>query len=162
MATERSDWPLPSQSPRVRVLLYLVEGMILGATTTYLLLLFFGAFLIDIETGSFNPTISGVSLFFLFVFVFFLLRGIAFIDVGRRYARDDPPEYEDWKTTRRWPVVLVVGLLVGGGLLWSSVQLWGWWEVVYLQHGKLLLLGSIFVGVALYLYILHRLGVKIL
>ena len=162
MATDRSGWPLPSESPRVRVLLYLAEGMVVGAATTEILLVFFGSFLIDFETGSFNPRIPGVSVFFLLVFVFFLLRGIAFIDIGRRYARDVPPEYQDWKATRRWSLVLAVGLVVGGGLLGVSVLLWGWWEVVYSQRARLILTVTTLVGFTLNLYIHYRLGVKII
>lgn len=161
MATEGSDWPLPSQSPRVRRLLYLAEGMIIGAATTLFLLEFAGAFLIDIETGSFDSTISVLDVVFLLLFVFFLLRGIAFIVVGRRFSRDNPPEYQDWKETRRWMWVAAVALPIGGILLGVSVLLWGWWAVVFF-HADQLMGGTILVGFILYLYVLHRLGVKII
>lgn len=162
MATESSDWPLPSQSSRVRLLLYLAEGLILGAGLPLILIEFSGAFLVDIDTGSFRPALTVVDAFFLLLVLFFLLRAIAFIDVGRRFSRDDSPEYQDWKETRRWTWVAAVALPVGGVLLGVSVLLWGWWAVVFLEYADLLMLGAILAGFILYLYVFHRLGVKII
>ncbi|WP_158055883.1 hypothetical protein [Halorussus halophilus] len=162
MATERSEWPLPSQSPGVRRLLYLAEGLILGASLPLFLVGFFGAFLIDIETGLFRLNLTIVDVFFLLLVLFFLLRAIAFIDIGRRFSRDAPPEYQDWKETRRWLWVGAVALPVGGVLLGVSVLLWGWWAVVFLQYADLLILGAIIAGFILHLYVFHRLGVKII
>ena len=160
--TDGSDWPLPSQSHRVRTLLYLAEGMIIGAGLALFLLRFSGAFFIDIETGSFNPALSVVGVFFLLFILFILLRGIAFVKLGSRYSREDPPEYQDWKETRRWIWVAVVALPIGGMLFGVSVFLWGWWAVVFLQDADLLMLGTIMVGLFLYMYVLQRIGVKII
>lgn len=159
--TDGSAWPLPSQNSRVRMLLYLAEGMIIGTGVTYVLLAFFGGFLIDIETGSFNPTIPVSGAFILLLTLWFLRRGM-FAILGRRNSRDDPPEYQDWAGTRQWLWVAAVALSVGGMLLGVSVFLWGWWAVVFLEYADLLLLGTIFVGFLLYLSVLQRIGVKII
>jgi hypothetical protein len=82
--------------------------------------------------------------------------------LGRRYSREDPPEYQDWKETRRWIWVGAVALPVGGILFRVSVFLWGWWSVVFLQDADLLMLGTIMVGFVFYLYVLQRIGVKII
>ena len=116
-------------------------------------------FLIDIEAGSFNPSISALDLVFL---LFFLLRGIAFVKVGRRFSREIPPEYQDWKETRQWRWVVVLALLIGGILLGVSVFLWEWWSGVYLYEADLLILGTILVGFFLHLYAFHRIGVEII
>lgn len=160
MATGDSDWPLPSQSHRVRMFLYLAEGLIIGAGTTYILLALFGDFLIDIETGLFSPTLPVSGAFILLLTLLFLRRGV-FAILGRRNSRDDPPEYQDWAETRQWLWVAAVALSVGGMLLGVSVFLWGWWAVVFLEYADLLLLGTIFVGFLLYLSVLQRIGVKI-
>lgn len=155
----RSDWPLPSQSPRVRMLLYLAEGMLIGAGLTLVLLKLFGAVLLDIETGSIDITLTVFSAFFLFVGLFFLLRGAAIVGVSRQYSRNSPPEYRDWHEARRWTLVAAVALSIAVMLLGVSVILWGWWSVVFLQDATLLLLGAVLSGLFLYTYVLHRIGV---
>lgn len=136
--------------------------MILGAGTTLFLLEFSGAFLIDIETGSFNPAISALDVVFILFFLFFLLRGIAFLRVGRRFSREIPPEYQDWTETRQWRWVVILALPIGGLLLGVSVLLWEWWSVVYLYEADLLMLSMILVGFFLHLYTFYRTGVKII
>lgn len=162
MATESSEWPLPSQSSHVRRLLYLAEGLILGAGIPLLLVGILGAFLIDIDTGSLDFDFTAFDAFLLLLMLFFLLRAIAFIDIGSRFSRDGPPEYRDWKETRRWRWVGAVALPIGGTLLGVSILLWGWWAVVFLRYADLLMLGSIMVGFILHLYVFHRLGVEII
>ena len=162
MATERSEWPLPSQSSRVRRLLYLAEGLILGAGIPLLLVGFLGAFLIDIDTDTLDLDFTAFDAFILLLMLFFLLRAIAFLDIGRRFSRDGPPEYQDWKETRRWMWVTAVALPIAGILLGMSVLLWGWWTVVFLQYADLLMLGAIMVGFILHLYVFHRLGVELI
>lgn len=67
MVMGSSNWPLPSQSYRVRLLLYLAEGIGIGAFLTLLLVEFFSIFL-DIETGAFDFTITATdAVFFGFV-----------------------------------------------------------------------------------------------
>lgn len=160
--TDDSDWPLPSQPRRVRLLLYFAEGLIIGAGFILLLLAFFGAFVIDIETGSFNPEISGVEVVFLLIILVILLRAIAFFKSGSRHSREDSPEYRDWKESRRWMWVVAAALPLGGILLGTSLFLWGWWSVVFLQDANLLMLGTVLVGFILYMYVLQRIGVKII
>ena len=162
METESSDWPLPSQSSHVQLLLYLAEGLILGAGIPLLLVGFLGAFLIDIDTGSLNSDFTAFDAFILLLMLFFLLRAIAFVDIGRRFSRDGPPEYQDWKETRRWIWVAAIALLIGGILLGGSILLWGWWAVVFLRYADLLMLGAIMLGFILHLYVFHRLGVEII
>lgn len=162
VVTDDSDWPLPSQSHRVRMLLYLAEGMITGAGLTLFLLDFFGAFLIDIETGLFNPDLSAFNMFLLLIVLFLGSRVIAFIKAGNGFSRDNPSEYQDWAETRQWLWVAAVALSVGGTLLGVSVFLWGWWAVVFLEYAALLMLGMIFAGFVLYLSVLQRIGVKII
>lgn len=70
MVMGSSNWPLPSQSYRVRLLLYLAEGIGIGAFLTLLLVEFFSIFL-DIETGAFDFTITATDAVF-FGFVLFL------------------------------------------------------------------------------------------
>lgn len=160
--TDGADWPLPSQSFRVRVLLYLSEGLIIGGGVTLFLFGVVGAFFVDIETGSFNPKISTVEAVFLLLLLFFLFRAIGFVKASRRSSREDPPEQQDWKETRRWIWVIAMALPVGAILLGVSVFLWGWWSVFFLQDAALLMLGTVMVGLLLNLYVYQRIGMKIL
>ncbi|WP_224335970.1 hypothetical protein [Haloprofundus halobius] len=157
-----SDWPLPSQSQRVRLLLYFSEGLIIGAGLSLCLVRVFGPFLIDVEFGSFNPTLSAVGASFLLLILFFALRGVGFYELGRRYSRNHSPEYQDWTETRRWIWVATVAFPLGGVLLGVSVLLWGWWAVVFLQLADLLMLGTTFIGFILYIFTLQRVGAELL
>lgn len=72
--TDHAEWPLPSESQRVRRLLYLSEGLILGAGGLLLLLGFVGTYLVDVRTGSFEPHITPFGAFTLLFFLFLALR----------------------------------------------------------------------------------------
>ncbi|WP_224269760.1 hypothetical protein [Haloprofundus salinisoli] len=146
----------------MRTLLYLAEGMIIGPGITVLLLSTLGAFFIDVKTGSFNPTLSAFGAFTLLIVLFFLLRGAVFYSRGRRYSRDDPPEYQDWKETRRWIWVGAVAIAISGLLFGASMFLWGWWAVVFLQEARIFMLTTIMGGFLLHLYVLNHIGVEIL
>lgn len=58
--------------------------------------------------------------------------------------------------------VVAAALPLGGILLGTSLFLWGWWSVVFLQDANLLMLGTVLVGFILYMYVLQRIGVKII
>lgn len=140
---------------------WIAEGTAVGAGFTLVLLGLFNAFRTIIGVDLFDLTISVAGAFFVLLFGFLLLRGIVFAEAGRRYSREDPPEYADWKETRRWRWGAAVTLSVSGMLLGASVLLWGWRSVAFRQGGDLLLLGTALVGILLYLYVFERIGVKI-
>lgn len=150
MVADGSDWPLPSQSHRVRLLLYLAEGLILGAGLTFVLLIFAGATLVAIESGVFNRDILAIEILALLFFLIVLLRGIAFGSVAWHTPLEHPPEYQDWTETRQWRWVIAVTLPIVGTFL-GAVFLWEQW-VLY---------GTLLAGFILYLYVLHRIGMAI-
>lgn len=160
MVTEGLEWPLPSQSIRVRLLLYLVEGLMLGAGTALLLVSIGGVFT-DIDTGSLEFEVSPTEAFIFLLLFVLLLRGIAIVDIGRRVSRDGQPEFQDWWETRRWVWVVAIALPIGGLLLGVSILLWGWWAVVYRQLADLIMIGAFMGGLFLYLYVFHRLGAEL-
>lgn len=152
------EWPRPSRSRRVRTLLYLSEGTILGAGGLLLAVRFAGSYFVDVETGSFDPGITAFGAFTLVALLFFGLRAMAIIRVAPS-TRDRPPEYRDWSETRKWRWVVAAALLVGGSLAGVAVLRWTWWQIVFSKGFDLLLLGTVLAGVLHYTYVLHRMGV---
>lgn len=152
-----ATWPLPSESRRVRTLLYLSEGVILGAGVLLFSIRFAGAYLVDVETGSFNPALTVFGAYTLLLVLFFLLRGVAVIKVSPP-SPENPPEYRNWSETRKWRWVFTVAFPVGGVFFWVAMFHWSWWEIVFLQPFDIILLGAILVGMLLYAYVLHKIG----
>ena len=140
-----SAWPLPSQSRRVRGLLYLAEGLMLGAGLTFILLTVAGATFATIESELFNLDILVIEVLAVLFVLFVLLRGVALGVVARRSPRYRSPKGEDWQETRRWPWVVAVALPVAGVLL-GAMFLWGEW-VFY---------GALLAGLLLHGYVRHR------
>ena len=152
-----ATWPLPSESRRVRTLLYFSEGVILGAGVLLFTLRFAGAFLIDVETGSFNPALTVFGAFTLLLVLFFLLRAMAVIKVSPP-SPESQPEYQNWSETRKWRWVFALALPVSGVLFGVAMYRWSWWEIVFLQSFDLLLLEAIIASLLLYAYVLHKIG----
>lgn len=148
MATERSEWPLPSQSNRVRVLLYLAEGLILGAGITFVLLIVAGATLAAIGSGLFDRDILVIEILALLFFLFVLLRATGLGSVAWHTPRERPPEFQDWTETRQRKWVVTVTLTVVGILL-GATFLWGRW-VLY---------GTLLAGFVLHMYVRHRMRI---
>lgn len=140
-----SAWPLPSQSRRVRGLLYLAEGLMLGAGLTFILLIVAGATFATAGQGIFNREIAVIEVLAVLFFLFVLVRGVALGVVARRSPRYRSPEGEDWQETRRWSWVVAVTLPVAGALF-GAMFLWGEW-VFY---------GALLAGLLLHGYVRHR------
>lgn len=155
--TDQAAWPLPSESHRVRQLLYLSEGLILGAGSLLLVLRFVGAYLIDVRTGSFDPHITPFGVFTLLFFLFLILRWKAIREVSPP-SPEKPAPLQDWSETREWKWVFTVGLPVSGVFVGAARLLWSWWEIVFLRSFDLLLLGTVLVGILLYVFVLHKMG----
>lgn len=151
-------WPLPSESRRVRTLLYLSEGTVVGAGGLLLVVRFAGSYLVDVGTGSFDPGITAFGAFILVSLLLFGLRTLVITRVATP-TRDKLPEYRDWSETRKWRWVAAVALLVGGLLSAVAVLRWTLWQIVFSQGFDLLLLGTGLAGILLYIYVLHRLGI---
>lgn len=156
--TDHPDWPVPSESHRVRRLLYLSEGLVLGAGGLLLLLGFVGTYLVDVRTGSFEPHITPFGVFTLLFFLFLALRWKAIREVSPP-SPEKPAPLQDWSETREWKWVVTVALPVSGVLVGAARLLWSWWEIVFLRSFDLLLLGTVLGGILLYVYVLHRMGI---
>ena len=156
--TDHPDWPVPSESHRVRRLLYLSEGLVLGAGGLLLLLGFVGTYLVDVRTGSFEPHITPFGVFTLLFFLFLALRWKAIREVSPP-SPEKPAPLQDWSETREWKWVVTVALPVSGVLVGGARLLWSWWEIVFLRSFDLLLLGTVLGGILLYVYVLHRMGI---
>lgn len=144
---------LPSQSLRIRLLLYLSEGTSLGAVVPLIVVFFADMFLVDTATRSVNSAQSVVAtLVLLGVFIAFL-RGLG-IDVVGLLTRlddsdeegDDSPAFRDWLQTRQWVWVGVLAFASGGVLLGVAAVRWGWPWGVFVQEARLLLFGVFLVG----------------
>lgn len=155
--TDHPEWPVPSESRRVRRLLYLSEGLILGAGGPLLLLGLVGTYLVDVRTGSFEPHITPFGTFTLLFFLFLALRWKAIRQVSPP-SPEKPVPLQDWNETREWKWVVTVALPVSGVLVGGARLLWSWWEIVFLRSFDVLLLGTVLGGILLYVYVLHRMG----
>lgn len=75
--TAESSWPLPSQSPTIRRLLHLADGMIVGGGLTVLLLAVAGLLVLilpDLFQGDFSVGVS----FALLILVLIAMRSVLF------------------------------------------------------------------------------------
>ena len=151
-------WPLPSESRRVRTLLYISEGVILGAGSLLLALGISGANLVALLTGSLALSPTALDVFTLFLVLFFAIRWVIIRRVSPP-AGDKPSQLQDWSETRQWRWVFIVALPVSVVLFGSATLLWSWREMIFLRGFDLLLLGSVLAGSLLYVYILHKIGV---
>lgn len=146
---------LPSESIWRRRVLYLGEGLLIGAGVTYLLILVAG--LIGLFAESL-PTI-GMILFLLF----FLLLGYRFIwaiQIDRQAGfspAESPvsPVANDWSATRQWGWVALTSVLAGGLLFGVSLYIWGWEEAIYYNGGLEVFVLAIFLGLGLLVYGLY-------
>lgn len=150
-------WPLPSDSRRVRVLLYISEGVILGAGGLLVAFRFAGAYLVDLRTGSLNPEITPFGAFTLLFFLFLTVRYVAIKRVAPP-SEENPAAFQDWSDTRQWRWVVTVALPLSAVLVVGATVRWSWWEIIFLRSFDLLLLGTLLIGVLLYIYILHKMG----
>lgn len=150
-------WALPSDSRRVRTLLYISEGVIFGAGSLLTALRFAGAYLVDLRTGSFDPHITPFGVFTLLPW-FLLALHLTVRWRGDSPSQDKSIERQDWSETRQWRWVVIIGLSASVLLVGVALANWSLWEIVFLRSFDLLLFGSALVGVLLYVYVLHKFG----
>lgn len=153
-----SEWPLPSESRRVRAYFYLADGLAVGGGAIVL----FGSFLslLYLLYRSFlDPAASGGVALLLVAFGYVFAQRIAAFRAARRTEPDDPPEANDWRRTRDRKALTASALLAAG----IGVAL-----MVGLLVLERMLLTSLFlpfvtslVGITLRLYGFHRLGMRV-
>lgn len=149
-----ADWSLPSESSRVRNLLYLAEGAAIGAGFSVVLVYFFGAGFFLYAIGyEYAAAVGGLVV--LGVGLVLIVRWTAVVD---RVTHDAPVSavMRDWQETRDWRWVGLVGLAVGGVNIAVSVALWGVGGTLYFQ-APILLAGTALVGIGLHRYVFYRL-----
>ena len=154
--TGNSDWPLPSQSFRVRMFLYLAEGMIVAAGAIILLFYFIYPSLIAllaVADGNLIVIIVSIPII-IFLFGRFLLP-VAVTEWGINW----PLEYQDWGESRRWKRVAVIALAIGAIHLGVLVSLWRRWSILSFEETFFLSVVLILVGFVLHQYVFYRIGV---
>lgn len=160
--TDASEWPLPSESRRVRALLYLAEGMITGGALPVVLAIVAGVVVAVYRTVVVNPTVTAAGAVGFPLALHLLLRSTALATAVRHSRREDKPEVRDWTETRQWRWVAVVALVVAALLVAVPTAL-GWaWHVSYWGVPRVLCLATVGAGFLLRLYVLHRVEVDVL
>lgn len=149
------EWHLPSESPRVRWLLTVTEGVALGGVVAYLITFSLGTITIFTDL---DATLTVGAGFLLLVILIILLRGIGLVHVARQSAPERPPAYQDWRRTRRWWQIIAIAGFVCAGSIAFSLYLWGWEAMVWNYAGSDLMLGATFIGLLLWAYTLHKIG----
>lgn len=149
-----ADWSLPSESRRVRNLLYLAEGAAIGAGSSVVLVYLFGVGFFLYAIGYESVAAVG-GLVVLGVGLALLVRWTAVVD---RVTHDAPVSagMRDWQETRDWRWVGLVGLAVGVVDIAVSLALWGVGRTLYFR-APILLAGTVLVGIGLHRYVFYRL-----
>lgn len=156
-----SEWPLPSNSRRVRAYFYLADGLmisggliILSGVVVFLLFLLYRSYLDGIASA------GGVLIVFLFGYI--LLQRTAAFREASRTSPAEPPESNDWGKTRDWMTMAVVVFLIVGCGLGLLLVLWAvfrGWTVLF----SFLIPFVLFqLGIVFRLYGFHRLGMRVL
>lgn len=156
-----SEWPLPSNSRRVRAFFYLADGLVISGG----LIIFLGLFvsLLFLVYRSFQDGIvSAGTALIVFLLGYIIVHRMAAVREASRTSPDDPPEAKDWAENRDWMTMGAVVLLVigsGSGLilvLWSLFRGWA------LLFSFFLPLVVFLLGLVFRLYGFHRLGMRVL
>lgn len=142
---------LPSESIWRRRVLYLGEGLLIGAGGTYLLIQVAGLLGLFSE----SPPTIGMILFLLF-FLILIFRDLWAIQLDRQAGfSPESPVGEDWSATRRWGWVALASVQVGGLLFGVSLYIWGWEAVIYYYGGLEVFALAVFLGLGLLVYGLY-------
>lgn len=155
-----SNWPLPSQSSRVRRLLYLTEGFVVGGGIILVILLLFDAISFIRDFG-FPPRristemIGGLLFALVLGMIGLLIVGVSWKESKQRVAGTP---YRDWADIRKWPLVVGIGLSFWGILIGTLVWIWGW-QSVSIGGGWPLLSLVFWVGFSLYLSVAKKVGI---
>lgn len=155
------EWPLPSDSRRVRAFFYLADGLVISGGLTILFGLI-GLSLFLLYRSSLDGIASAGGVLIVFLFGYMMAHRMAAFGEMSQNSPDDPPEATDWAETRDWTTMgVVVLLIVGCGLglvlvLWAVVRRWALLLSFFLP-----LVGSL-LGLVFRLYGFHRLGMRVL
>jgi multisubunit Na+/H+ antiporter MnhB subunit len=155
-----SHWPLPSESRRVRTLLYLTEGVAVGSVAVAFLLAFTDGTLVT-DTGALRSSRAIVRALLYGVVALLVLGVSGVVDLWRGDSADQgdedlSPAFRDWRRVRRRSGVAVVALVTGGLLLAVSLLQWGWPAIVLEWSALLSAVGTFVVALLLYIYVLYR------
>lgn len=157
MVVPGGEWPTPSDSARVRGLLTLAEGLIIGSGVGFLLLLV-SAFSV-LVAGSAAMT-AGLGVL-LVVFLALTARNLWFFGAGRHSGQSGSgvlsSDFEvEWRRSRSTVAVLSIAILVGVAFGATAGLRWGWTPLGWLVLGSPVLAGVLWFGFLLRLYVTYR------
>lgn len=156
-----SEWPLPSDSRRVRAFFYLADGLAAGGGVLILMGLVGTLAFLLYRTLS-DPTATGGVALLVSAFGYILVKRAAAFGVARRTDPDDPSEATDWGRTRDRTVLAGSALFVAAVGVALMVGLWILVRELLLPVALLLPFGTFMAGLTLRLYGFHRLGLRVL
>jgi small-conductance mechanosensitive channel len=144
-------WPRPSDSRRVRLALYLLEGVTAGGAVVLGagLLLGLSRIVVDAAAGE-----ALAALLLLLVAVALARARLVAADRGSGPTPAEP--YRDWRRVRRPELVVAVALSLAGVLLAGAAALG---DVA--TAGRVLGASTLVLAVVGYAVVLHRLGVRL-
>lgn len=154
-----SEWPLPSESRRVRAFFYLADGLA-AAGGVIILLGLSASLLFLLHRAVSDATATGGVALVLFASGYVLVHRIAAFREASRARSEDPPEAADWERTRDGTTVGAVALLVA--LVSVGLMVGLWTTLRALVVAVLVPFALVQVGLLLRLYGFHRLGVRVL
>ena len=154
------EWPLPSDSRRVRAFLYLADGFMISGG---LIILFglIGFFLFLLYRSYLDGVASAGAVLIVFLFGYIMVHRVAAFREASRTSPDDPPEANDWAENRDWMTMVVVVFLIVGCGLGLLLILWAFFTGWALLFSFLLPFLLFQLGIVFRLYGFHRLGLQV-
>lgn len=129
MEDDYSRWPPPSESRRVRICLYLSEGLLLGGCVAAIFL-FPVLRVIHFFIAGFPRVSTTTVVIIILLIIAFIHSRLPLLIVGLPSTPDlDPDRYpmqHDWSETRQWKWVLAIASLTVLVVLGTSLAVWGW------------------------------------
>lgn len=157
MVDTGGEWPTPSNSARVRRLLTVAEGLILGSGGVFLLLIV-SAFILLVAESSAMTVGVGV---LLVVFLALTARNLWVFGIGRHSGQNGSgilaSDFEvEWGESRSTLAVCLVAILAGVAFGAGAGIRWGWNPFGWLVLGSPVLAGVLWFGFLLRLYVTYK------
>lgn len=138
--------------------MHVVESLTAGFFLSYVYI-FIGE-VISFGRGWLNFEVSVAVVVLLVLGGFFFVRGVAFAAFNREGAPKGPPGYEDWQKSRNWSMLIMLTILLVTIFLIIQKFLWNEQNFATNQRSQIIFLTGFLISLALYLYSLHKLGLR--
>lgn len=157
MVETDGEWPTPNNSAHVRGLLVIAEGLVIGSGTLFFLLIGSAFTLLVTESPRMTVGVGGL----LVVFLALTARNLWVFGVKRHSGQNSSGtmanDFEvEWRQSRSTPAVCLIAILIGVAFGMGAVLQLGWTPFGWLVLGSPVLVGVLWLGFLLRLYVTYR------